>query len=184
MISPSAVGHGSDLPDLERQSTSAKMEAMATGGPMIFPLFVCMWGACCFWMPLVFYLSAANVLPQCEKDLALFMKVYGLYIFVAAPVFLLFMFCIASCGNKTLFKAYGALVALISAGIAFGMICWGYVLWSGTTTENCYDGEAQHDHPINPRTLCIVFIACGAGGMAENCTRAFTKAKDYATSQD
>ena len=40
---------------------------MASGAPFVLVAMFCMKGCCCFWVPLLFFLGAANVLPTCEN---------------------------------------------------------------------------------------------------------------------
>jgi len=176
--SPDAGFEGVDV-SLEPQTQVSKATMVKQAAPFACPISICMFGTCLFWIPLVFWLAAANVLPTCEMDLELFMKVYGLYCLVSPAFFVTLIYGVAVM-QKRLFYLCQVIVALVGCCGTTGLVIWGLIIWSSTTDDKCYNGEAELDHHINPRTLCAVFVFMGLLGIGQNFVQACSAVKKYA----
>merc|ERR1712228_690851 len=120
----------------------------------------------CLWIPLIFILSAANVLPTCEDPhFGRFLIFYSLFPFLIGHG----AYCIVA---VSAYRKLGLLFKHIS-GFAVS-VCfiwsviqvWAWVLYISTSDSACYDGERQMEHYINPRTLLFISLvtqSCLAG---------------------
>mmetsp|Transcript_91959 Transcript_91959/g.268933 ORF Transcript_91959/g.268933 Transcript_91959/m.268933 type:complete len:192 (-) Transcript_91959:378-953(-) len=145
---------------LLHMNTSARLEVAKEGASLI-PVIWCATGCCCFWIPMVFFFAAANVLQSCEQDLSIFLKVYGLVSIVLAPCMQTMIIAAAWAGSETCFKFAGRLHLLTSA-LSLGLMAAGWVFWHETTDTACYDPDGAHDlGDINPRTLLFVWVIIG-----------------------
>jgi hypothetical protein len=118
-------------------------------------------GICCFWLPLCCFLAAANVLPTCEKiDVLIgedqhmgdFIKVYSLILVLSGPVMQTLIACCAYSGSRILYK-HAAWMNVVTCLIQLLLMIQGWRHYANTSDENCYDGDGEQDHYINPRTL-------------------------------
>jgi len=146
---------------LERMDTNTRMDVMKQSA-IFLPCVWCFILAINFWVPLVWFFAADNVLPECEIDLEYNMKVYILVVF-SLPFALQFFYVVTSClGMKSLFKIMECLIHCTSSlsGLALTILL---ILWyTQTTEEACYDGELELDHYINPRKLMLAWIILGS----------------------
>lgn len=114
-----------------------------------------------FWMPMIFFFAADNMLATCESDLGGFMKIYSI-ISVVLPALLHFILTMFSLtGNPKLFKFGEFGVQVVSAIIGLILNILGLMQYNNTTDELCYDGELDLDHHINPRTLLYAWVIMG-----------------------
>lgn len=114
-----------------------------------------------FWIPLVFFVSAANVVWTCEEPLAVWMKVYSLTSLLVIPFCLSWnMYCEITKSELRHCSKY--LLWLCHLGL-FVNVVFGFIIHARTTEESCFDGSG-----INPRDLSLAFlilniIALGVG---------------------
>mmetsp|Transcript_101571 Transcript_101571/g.270100 ORF Transcript_101571/g.270100 Transcript_101571/m.270100 type:complete len:189 (-) Transcript_101571:93-659(-) len=146
-----------------RMSTSANME-IAKESFMYVPCVWCCTGMCCFWVPMIMFFAAANVLTTCENDLSIFLKVYGLVNIILTPLALTLAVGAAHVGSRGCFKLASKMPALGSV-FGFAMTIAGWVLWGQSTDVACYSPDVAHEHAdINPRTLILVYNIMGTVG--------------------
>jgi hypothetical protein len=146
---------------LERMDTNTRMDVMKHTA-FFLPCVWCFMLAINFWVPMVWFFAADNVLPECEIDLSYRMKVYILVVF-CLPFVLQFFYVLTSlCGMKALFKIMECLIHGTSAFSGLGLTIMLVVWYTETTEEACYDGEQDLDHYINPRKLMLAWIIIGS----------------------
>jgi thiol-disulfide isomerase/thioredoxin len=143
--------------EMKRASTKQLMENSAQAGPCTA---ICM-AACCFWIPLLCFLGAANLLETCESDhFGVWLKVYGLLPLSSAIV----VQCVAAFWarkrSKEHFKNALRLQGFTSL-VMFGMFIWGWVEYAKTTEDACVGAE---DVDVNPRKLALAFLIMGSIG--------------------
>lgn len=135
---------------MPRKTTKQIMEAQAANGPC----FALLPAVCCFWIPLLFFLGAANTLPTCESgELKVWMRTYSLLPFVSFAVMHIIGTFLACRGDGFAFKSTIFWFQGVTAILMVGMVTWGWVEYSKTSEQMCVG-----DRAINPRTLTLVFL--------------------------
>jgi hypothetical protein len=106
---------------------------------------------CCFWIPMIFFMGAANVLETCEAYLGEWMRVFGIIAVVLQPVMECLSISAAKAKCRIAFKL-GNCLRILGGLAAIGNCVYGFLIHAATTDENCYGGEG-----IDPRLLTMVF---------------------------
>mmetsp|Transcript_63254 Transcript_63254/g.100424 ORF Transcript_63254/g.100424 Transcript_63254/m.100424 type:complete len:180 (-) Transcript_63254:116-655(-) len=145
---------------MKRIPTDQLIEEQKKGAPIILCVTFCAPACCCFWIPLLFFLGAANVLQTCEnyESFTVWLRTYGLVPMCCGIFFQLLVTFTACCGNHTLFKL-ALRLQILTGCVSVGMMIWGWVEWSRTEEEPCVGND-----DINPRTLALVFLILGSIG--------------------
>ncbi|CAE7250115.1 unnamed protein product [Symbiodinium pilosum] len=141
-----------------RIPTRQLIEQQKQGAPVVLAAMFCMNSCCCVWIPVLFFLGAANVLTTCENydRFTLWMRTYPLVPMCCGTLVQLLVTCLACVGNRSFFKLGLRLQAL--TGLAFvAAMSWGWYEYSITTEESCV-GTGD----INPRTLSLAFLVLGS----------------------
>jgi len=112
---------------------------------------------CGFWVPLLFWMAAANTLSTCGSEhFQLWLKLYGILPLGSAILMHIIATCWACIGNRTNFKNALRLQGLTTL-VQLGMFVWGWVEYAKTTEDLCVgDGD------INPRQLALAFLIIGS----------------------
>jgi len=166
MATPQVVGNEADTTNLQalelrRLNTDTRMELQSMSGLRGVALQWCLSGVMCFWIPMIFFMAAANTLTSCEKELDTFMKVYSLSLIIVTPTISCMALIFASIQSKICFKVAERL-QVVTGFAHLGLEFWGWVIWANTTDQLCYDPTTDHTHAINPRTLTFVFLVVQA----------------------
>ncbi|CAE7528496.1 unnamed protein product [Symbiodinium sp. CCMP2592] len=142
----------------EQKQGLSDPEICRDGAPFVLAAMFCTNGCCCFWIPLLFFLGAANVLQSCENydRFTMWMKTYPLVPMCCGILVQLLVSCLACVGNRSVFKMGLRLQAF--TGLAFvAALAWGWYEYSATSEEGCVGSDK-----INPRTLSLVFLIMGS----------------------
>lgn len=167
--------HQHYLPSESSGLNSEADMALARRSLRYLPGLWCASAAFGFWLPLVFFIAAANMLQSCEMDLATFMQTSSILVLLAAPVAQTLTGCTAVIGIKLVFH-FARGLHLFLATTYTAVTVYGWILWVRTTDPLCYDIDGLHRYAdINPRTLlfvslilgtvlqiCVMFCLCGA----------------------
>jgi len=159
------IGAPDAQPQLLRADTSMRMQLTKQTATQRLTYQLCSAG-CCFWLPLVCFLAAANTLETCQEldsltgvqSIGDFIKQYSLFM-ILSPVFVQIM-CIlaAKSGSKFCFKE-AEYLHFITAGFQIGLMIRGWMHYHNTTDEACYNGvDPEPEHAINPRTLLYAIL--------------------------
>jgi len=159
------IGAPDGQPQLLRADTSMRMQLTKQTATQRLTHQLCTAG-CCFWLPLVCFLAAANTLETCQElesltgvqSISEFIKQYSLFM-ILSPVFVQIM-CIlaAKSGSKRCFKE-AEYLHFITAGFQIGLMVRGWMHYHNTTDEACYNGvDPEPEHAINPRTLLYAIL--------------------------
>jgi len=149
---------GATSTGIVRIPTQQLIEEQKQGAPFVLAAMFCTNGCCCFWIPLLFILGAANVLQSCENydRFTMWMKTYPLVPMCCGILVQLLVSCLACVGNRSVFKMGLRLQAF--TGLAFvAALAWGWYEYSATSEEGCVGSDK-----INPRTLSLVFLVMGS----------------------
>lgn len=143
-------------------ATEDLMETQKGMGPVMIAALCCIMGVCCFWLPLIFFMGAANVLTTCENHsgFTLWMKLYSLIPMGVGLLMQMLVVLFAFVGNPALFKC-GMRLQAMTGLVGVGLLIWGWMEYTKTSEEKCVDGSDG----INPRTLSFVFLIMGSIGM-------------------
>lgn len=146
----SGAGQGAAV---KRATTKQLMEKEAVQGPCTAFCTV----GCCFWIPMLFFMGAANTLTTCESDhFALWLKIYGTLPLASLVVMHLIATFWACRRSGTHFKNALRIQGVTSL-IMLTMLIWGWVEYAKTSEVMCVGGE-----DINPRTLALVYLILGS----------------------
>lgn len=142
--------------EMPRATTKQLMKQQSQSGPFTV---VCM-PLCCFWVPMLFFMGAANTLSTCESDhFVVWMKVYGLAPLACAMLVQIIASFWACRGSGEHFKNALRLQGLTSL-ITVALFIWGWVEYMKTSEEKCVgDGD------INPRALALAWLIMGSFGV-------------------
>ncbi|OLQ04918.1 hypothetical protein AK812_SmicGene11952 [Symbiodinium microadriaticum] len=149
---------GATSTGIVRIPTEQLIEEQKQGAPFVLAAMFCTNSCCCFWIPLLFFLGAANVLQSCENydRFTMWMKTYPLVPMCCGILVQLLVSCLACVGNRSVFKLGLRLQAF--TGLAFvAALAWGWYEYSATSEEGCVGSDK-----INPRTLSLVFLVMGS----------------------
>ena len=141
-------------PELQRVSTTKMMKDQAQRAPMVLLTVLLVNGCCCFWIPLLFFVGASNVLKDCERydAFTLWMKTYTLVPMAMGVLMQLLVAVLACVGSGSVYKL-GLRLQFLTSFVAIGYVVWGWFEYFSTEEETCVgDGE------INPRSLALVFL--------------------------
>jgi len=150
--------HGSNMDAAQRMNMDAPlrmntrnlMEATVQKSTI---LLLCM-PFCGFWLPLLFFLAASNVLDTCEADnFKLWLQLYGILPTASAFVLQVIVAVFACRGDSDAFKM-GLRMQALPQLLSLCLLVWGWVEYSKTDKDKC----VNPDDGINPRTLAIVFL--------------------------
>lgn len=146
-------------PELKRATTSQMMQQHSEHAgvqcAIVFSSIVC-----CFWLPMLFLMAAANVPDKCEKKdgLKTWLQVYGIVPMAVGILVQLLIVVFALMKVGFLFKLSLRLHG-VSMCVSIALIIWGWIVYAGTDAD-C-DGD---DHPL-PRTMTLVFLILGSIGL-------------------
>ncbi|CAJ1359964.1 unnamed protein product [Effrenium voratum] len=148
------------MPELQRVPTDQLQEEQKKGGPIMLGGMICVNACCCFWIPLIFFLGAANTLETCENydSFTMWMKTYALVPMGISILMQLVVVLAAYCCNGTGFKI-ALRLQILTGAVAVGMMIWGWVEYSRSSEDLCV-GSGD----VNPRTLALVFLIMGSLG--------------------
>ncbi|CAK8992420.1 unnamed protein product [Durusdinium trenchii] len=146
--------------EVVRVPTDKLMEEQRNGAPVVLCMWLCVPACCCFWIPMLFFMGAANALPICPNydSFTIWMKTYGLAPTLCAIAVQFLVTLTACCRNHCLFKLALRLQVLTGL-VGVGLMAWGWVEYSQTEETPCV-GTGD----INPRTLALVFLIFGSIG--------------------
>merc|ERR1719446_1810883 len=103
MASPPVTMGAMEEMELQRQDTNQRI-AVTKQSLLFLPFMWCCIAALIFWVPMIFFFAAANVLDTCEIDLAWNLKFYALAA-SCFPLFVHLLYTLSSfTGNECIFK--------------------------------------------------------------------------------
>eukprot|EP00435_Cladocopium_sp_Y103_P004785 s3105_g1.t1 len=134
-------------PKLRRVSTTKMMKDYSQRAPIVLLAVILVNGCCCFWVPMIFFFAADNVLEKCERYEA------GLHdsrddLDRRGEGFQ----DVVEISSSKVFKL-GLRLQFLTSFVTIGLVIWGWIEYSNTTEENCVG-----DGGINPRTLAVVLL--------------------------
>lgn len=142
------------VPKLRRVPTTKMMKDYSQRAPIVLLAVILVNGCCCFWLPMIFFFAADNVLEKCERydTFTWWLKTYTL-IPMGVGILMQFLVAVLACsGSSSVFKL-GLRLQFMTSFITIGLVIWGWIEYSNTTEENCVG-----DGRINPRTLAVVLL--------------------------
>eukprot|EP00933_Yihiella_yeosuensis_P047946 TRINITY_DN4393_c0_g1_i3.p1 TRINITY_DN4393_c0_g1~~TRINITY_DN4393_c0_g1_i3.p1 ORF type:complete len:205 (-),score=33.88 TRINITY_DN4393_c0_g1_i3:446-1060(-) len=147
--------------ELVRLPTTQLMDNHAKAGPILVVAIPCFFGVCCFWLPMIFWMAADNLLASCESydNFKLWFRLYAVVPICVVTLMQLIVSILARAGNGAVFKL-GLRLQICSALVQTGLIIWGWIEYMKTSEDKCVDP----DDGINPRTLAMVFLAMASIG--------------------
>merc|ERR1719199_1728895 len=91
---------------------------------------------CCWWMPLVFFLGAANVADTCKVNLSLWLKLCGILLVGIVPIAHVFYVCSSKFSAACCFKL--ARLVMLSAPLVYIIYSLsGFPVYVNVSEEEC-----------------------------------------------
>lgn len=113
--------------------------------------------ACCFWIPMIFFMAAANVPDACtnKDDFALWLRVHGLAPLLIGVVVqaLAVVFAIVQAAQLFKFALRTQILVQLLGGC---FTIWGWAVYGGG------DASCNTAEDVRPRTLALVWLVLGS----------------------
>jgi len=110
------------------------------------------WSLLCIWMPIIFFMGASNVPDTCEQNLGLWMRLFALLAIFLFPLMQCLIVILGKTQINLLYKL-SLTIHIITNLVGLGLIIWGWIVWAGSSEEQCFDGTG-----VNPIVLSLIFL--------------------------
>lgn len=148
-----AVGRGVGVP--LRHNTADQMDEVKDQSGTQCAQIVCTL-VFCIWIPIVFFNAAGNVNEStCEShDLAKWLKINGLVIYLSTPIVAFVTMAGAALGIRCFFKM-GQQLQLLSSVASLVMVIWGWTMYNKVTSELCVE-DPKDVGGLNPDPVSLL----------------------------
>merc|ERR1712061_585498 len=119
-------------------NTNSRMGVFQGQGNKV-PAACCATLFCCFWVPLVFFMCAANILPTCEEpNLGRFLKLYSVVPLLTGHVLHCVFAVCAYLELKSFFRRANHVIGFTGC-LLLCFQAYGWFEYFRTSDVNCYD---------------------------------------------